>query len=817
MAGFIITEKKKQNSNGFFLQTAAVYAALLSVYAAYHSVFDTGIPFSAASVIILAVVPVLELLVRKERYLGWKILILSVLFGFFVFFFRESFLKGIAPFVNSYIEQRNIFYAVSQPGMNLTPDAREQLIVLTGILFVLGLVLAVALKIRRGSAAALIVMLIPVILAATVGHMPSALTVWALIAARVFYLIIYHRKDGTFPLREIISAAGVLALLWACTFAVHPLIEDYKESHLQEYGEIKEAIIQSQQQQLDVRSLIESQIDGSTNYAAGGVGEGTLENLSVLRPSGTPELEVTVTELPQSRIYLKAYVGTTYTGQRWEELDSFRFSRVISPFGGGTERRELMNEPFSRIENGSSGLKQQQMRIQLLEASPAYGYSPYYAEIPENSSVKLDAYVEGKSSNDREYTFYPQQQAETLGPESLAAASGLWGTYQDFVQDTYLEYPDDLKQLSALCSDISGASSNVEQAADAIDAYFTSVLQYTLTPGKSPSDQDFVEYFLFGNQQGFCVHFASAATLIYRECGYPARYVEGYTVSPDAFTQQEDGTYKAVVTDNMAHAWCETFQQETGWQVREHTLPYQDNRYQTASGTPSSDIQPAQDDQDYPDNTSPDITGDTENENDENAENMDDTGNPEDPGDSRDPAGADDSENAASDTPEGKELSGDTGSENAFISENKHTVTLRRAAGIAGTLLLLLVLAALLCVVQQRIRRQKKLLRFRAKKENRGIAAIYNELYEICIFMGFEKESLTDREAFEQIKTTFPQLTSEEWTWLHDCAVRGAFAGEPINKEERKQFYQLYRKFRKAILQQLNGRKKFWFLYGKGM
>ncbi len=62
---------------------------------------------------------------------------------------------------------------------------------------------------------------------------------------------------------------------------------------------------------------------------------------------------------------------------------------------------------------------------------------------------------------------------------------------------------------------------------------------YTLTPGRAPVNQDIVEYFLFENHEGYCVHFASAATLMYRLYGIPARYASGYAVEPSAFTQQE--------------------------------------------------------------------------------------------------------------------------------------------------------------------------------------------------------------------------------------------------------------------------------------
>ena len=55
------------------------------------------------------------------------------------------------------------------------------------------------------------------------------------------------------------------------------------------------------------------------------------------------------------------------------------------------------------------------------------------------------------------------------------------------------------------------------------------------------------------------------ATLMYRLYGIPARYATGYMVSPSAFELQENGTYRAVVTDEDAHAWTEIFLPDYGW------------------------------------------------------------------------------------------------------------------------------------------------------------------------------------------------------------------------------------------------------------
>ncbi len=60
---------------------------------------------------------------------------------------------------------------------------------------------------------------------------------------------------------------------------------------------------------------------------------------------------------------------------------------------------------------------------------------------------------------------------------------------------------------------------------------------------------DPVEHFLFQRKQGWCVHFASAATLLLRAANIPARMVTGYHVSSN--------TYMAKIRDKAGHAWAE--------------------------------------------------------------------------------------------------------------------------------------------------------------------------------------------------------------------------------------------------------------------
>lgn len=128
---------------------------------------------------------------------------------------------------------------------------------------------------------------------------------------------------------------------------------------------------------------------------------------------------------------------------------------------------------------------------------------------------------------------------------------------------------------------------------------------YTLTPNLDLVDDslDGVENFLENTKEGYCVQFASAACLILREYGIPARYVEGY-IACDFHSNKSDEAvagFAAYVHDYEAHAWIEVFFDGIGWVQYECTPAYYAGMYgggessnpneDSSSSTPPPSIQ----------------------------------------------------------------------------------------------------------------------------------------------------------------------------------------------------------------------------------
>lgn len=94
--------------------------------------------------------------------------------------------------------------------------------------------------------------------------------------------------------------------------------------------------------------------------------------------------------------------------------------------------------------------------------------------------------------------------------------------------------------------------------------------EYSLTPERMPdSADDFAEWFFTEADEGYCVHFATTATVLLRAAGIPARYVTGYALDVNAGKEMD-------VRQSRAHAWVEYYVDDVGWTVLDPTPGYND-------------------------------------------------------------------------------------------------------------------------------------------------------------------------------------------------------------------------------------------------
>ncbi|MGM9589592.1 MAG: transglutaminase domain-containing protein [Faecousia sp.] len=119
----------------------------------------------------------------------------------------------------------------------------------------------------------------------------------------------------------------------------------------------------------------------------------------------------------------------------------------------------------------------------------------------------------------------------------------------------YCALPEESRQAAEalLAGWLPGTASNTEKA-DLIAALVTDSARYDLDPSRMPDgESDFALWFLRDGEKGYCVHFATAATVLLRAADVPARYVTGYLLEAEAGRA-------VTVTEENAHAWAEYYE-----------------------------------------------------------------------------------------------------------------------------------------------------------------------------------------------------------------------------------------------------------------
>ena len=257
-----------------------------------------------------------------------------------------------------------------------------------------------------------------------------------------------------------------------------------------------------------------------------------------LRTVGTqPGWRYPVMEVTASRtgtVYLRGqdydvYSGTGWTAgeRRWEE------------FGGGDAAGETVTIQTRGVKN-------------VL-------YLPYY---PQESQ----AIVGGRVSNPDGLTEYSFSLSKPTAPPPMDETQIQFAVGQAGQMDTlvYRTLPLDSQWAKDLVLQITADCETDAERAAAIAEYVRNSAVYDRKTSKMPADnQDFVRWFLEESDRGYCVHFASATTVLLRAAGIPARYVTGYMV-------QTRAGEPVTVTADMAHAWAEYFDGGT-WVILEAT------------------------------------------------------------------------------------------------------------------------------------------------------------------------------------------------------------------------------------------------------
>ncbi|HLN64255.1 MAG TPA: transglutaminaseTgpA domain-containing protein [Symbiobacteriaceae bacterium] len=265
-------------------------------------------------------------------------------------------------------------------------------------------------------------------------------------------------------------------------------------------------------------------------------------------------LYVTTDSAIPETMYLRGATFRAYEGRTWEtgkpdEVEVKQDSTLPTYMGSDVMRDYLT---FKVKPNFASGFT----LFNLLEPMQVKGLKNAYKadvdnnlwstkSLPKNTVYELSAR-------------WPRYSAEQIRKIEWTAPGDEFAPYLELPASL----PDRVRELTRSLAE---PYAHPYDQATAVESYLRS-LPYELNVPATPGNRDFVDYFLFDLQKGYCVYSATAMAVMLRDLGIPTRLVEGFALPVSTqYTEGADGKLTYSVLNSQAHAWVEAYFPNYGW------------------------------------------------------------------------------------------------------------------------------------------------------------------------------------------------------------------------------------------------------------
>lgn len=333
-----------------------------------------------------------------------------------------------------------------------------------------------------------------------------------------------------------------------------------------------------------------------TGMMKGAAGHQRLGSSASIRYTGRVIADIEATST--THLYIRSWIGGLYEDSRWKDFPDSTYDGTEALFAKNqgewydqgawlmevAARNPLISQKLLNYtkENDLSAFKKpftlaalyEKSRFLLLPYDADFG-GPYfrYDRSPisrEGKAYSTDVWdipagaifsmMARESIKDPYYTTYIEAEKR----------------YRDFVYAHYLTIPEETHTAIASLGAIPPAKTLSEKRAhiDAVRHFLETNYTYTKNPGRTPADKDFISYFLTESRKGYCTSFASAAVMLLRASGIPARYAVGLSVNIEDLRNApltKEGLHALSVNDHHAHAWVEVYVDGLGWRPCEMT------------------------------------------------------------------------------------------------------------------------------------------------------------------------------------------------------------------------------------------------------
>jgi len=584
-----------------------LYFGTLGTILLLVSSFDFNINMGLVIImtLIICTVPFITFHFIKKRFYAY--LGISGLFFIFAAIYCRQIIESSAISINAIIKGISIPYKLYIPSLNIPVfgeigNADTQLFVYL-LTFVIAMVVGYVVFVRHSLIVAMALPVSIILFCISFDVIPSAISLVFVLAYLMSVL-----SMNTKPKLEL--DPSVLAIVFGMVFGIFIVTSIFIPSfNYHRFAPFESVRIWAMNtfDPLNIDNLKE------TDMAHGGINGGHLGNFDEVVYTNN-EMFTLKAASNDGNLYYRSFYGAAYSDNSWGELPDIYVQKYQAMFRDFKQKSidtnvqtttllnimdadtQLQKNVSDNEFNYETDVQKQEYNITYINADMKFWYIPYASTKLTDLKSSVDGYpIDNSKGTCSGYNYNIEninyKKIKDLvdnykGNNTSMMAYVNWELqYRQYVYDAYTYLPPN--SLEDIKTEGKKHLVNTEvQKQDYINQVIQNLAanyKYSLNPGKVPDGKDFVEYFLNDSKEGYCTYFATAATLMFRAAGIPARYVEGYTIfdskiksgakTSSFYYKKINGEsiknvyseYTITVRDSNAHAWVEIYEDGYGW------------------------------------------------------------------------------------------------------------------------------------------------------------------------------------------------------------------------------------------------------------
>ncbi|MGN0298474.1 MAG: transglutaminase family protein [Lachnospiraceae bacterium] len=772
--------KRSERNTHWSLEICAFLAEVLGIWGVFHSFAESFFVEYSSIYLWMMIVSVCLLsgFIVKVTMKNWIPIVLGLCICLLLVFMSNEMLLRQWKFVAELIlsEIKIYFGGYGNVSVYQKPSSMWTFWCIVSILY--GIVLTPCFYQRRTGLAA-VILLLEVLLASIIGKMPSVSSGICLILSiailRMVECMEQTFRDKKYQIRRLLESILIFTICMGAAWFAHGTVYEWFSNNKQIYYSFRTSL-----HDMDIEELAQSMINRLGMYfpAQAGNAGGIFNRSGKVQYSGEVHLQITCEEDLNQSLYIKGYAASKYTSQGWKVAENFpAYSRTIC--------LGLFNTGFLITSNyhiqdylvsDESSLNYNIISVRNVGANQHFQYVPYYSYLDEEENGILieDAYIEAANTKEKEYLVmvYDIEQCSMNLDRWLHKMADDTADFTPFyirwVHEQNLEIPEGVMESTITKFRTKAKYEYISYSkAIALVREELSDYKYSTEALSVPLGADPVDYFMNESKEGYCVYFASAATLMFRALGIPARYAEGYVLQESVKAGET-----VDVTDASAHAWVEIFDDQFGWIPVEVTVGYYEK-----------DI----------------LADETENTIEEVEESTDETEESEESIEKE-------TTESTNDVIEAEENSAEESLKSNFPFSQSQDLSSHGSGpgGSKGTEIdsyqnlrnyLVLIILGVLCMLSSwyillwrvhvcEVRRNRWI---RQKNQRKKVLSLFRQIKRLCSYSGAQVDEYT-----ENFTDAFPFVKSEQFEHVCEIVIKAMFSREPITRQEAEVVLDLY-------------------------